>query len=206
MHPNRSMRQLFGGEVTFVAGANTVGAIPKPNLPEIALLGRSNVGKSSLLNAVVGRTSLARVSHTPGRTRQINFFQLGERLMLVDLPGYGYAKASKSMLHEWQILVEGYLSDRHALQCVLILIVARFGPKPSDLELFNYLDHLPLAYQIVLTKTDKVTRAEQQAVEEALQEAMHKHPAMRPGVLATSSRAKKGVHELQEFIASFARK
>src|SRR5437667_2685837 len=148
-------RRFFAREARFIAGAAQSSALPAEGLPEIAFAGRSNVGKSSLVNALTGRRTLARTSNTPGRTRQINFFDLGGRLILVDLPGYGYAEASKSAIKDWTHLVRHYLRSRAALRRVCLLLDSRHGVKEPDRLLMNMLDDAGVSYQVVLTKTDK---------------------------------------------------
>src|SRR6516162_8543065 len=152
-------RRLFAHEVRFVAGASEIAGLPRETLPEVAFAGRSNVGKSSLINALTGRRMLARTSHTPGRTRQINFFDLDGQLMLVDLPGYGYAEASKTEVRRWTDLLRRYMQTRAALQRVCLLIDARHGIKDVDYPLMLMLDNAGVSYQIVLTKTAKLEAA-----------------------------------------------
>ncbi len=148
-------RKLFARECRFVMGVAQLDGLPEITAPEVAFAGRSNVGKSSLVNALTGRRTLARTSHTPGRTREINFFLLGERLMLVDLPGYGYARASKTSIRDWTALVRGYLKGRPNLRRVCLLVDARHGFKDSDRAVMAALDEAAVSYQIVLTKIDK---------------------------------------------------
>ena len=163
-------RRLFAAEARFVAGAPSPSALPPEGLPEIAFVGRSNVGKSSLVNALTGRRMLARISNTPGRTRQINFFDLGGRLMLVDLPGYGYAEAPKSAVRSWTSLVRHYLQTRAALRRVCLLIDSRHGIKEVDRPLMRMLDDAGVSYQIILTKADKAGAGE---LERSLSESNH---------------------------------
>lgn len=190
-------RKLFAGECDFVAGATTVEVFPPATLPEIAFVGRSNAGKSSLVNALTGRLHLARVSHTPGRTRQINFFNLGGRVMLVDLPGYGYAKASKAMTAEWNLLITAYLRGRPSLRRVVLLVDSRRGIMDSDEEVLTILDKAAMSTLVVLTKIDQLKPAE---VEAAVTEAgikAAKHTAAYPEVFSTSALKKRGLDPLR---------
>src|SRR5690242_17648736 len=183
LHPPRAVdpdqaeagRRLFAREARFVAGAVEPGALPPEGLPEIAFAGRSNVGKSSLVNALTGRRMLARISNTPGRTRQINFFDLGGRLVLVDLPGYGYADASKAAVKSWTGLVRHYLQTRAALRRVCVLIDARHGIKEVDQPLMCMLDAAGVAYQLVLTKADKAASDELAGVAGRIAAVLSRH-------------------------------
>jgi GTP-binding protein len=197
-------RWLFAQECLFVAGAATADAVPAATLPEIAFAGRSNVGKSSLVNALTGRKTLARVSITPGRTRQLNFFLLGERLMLVDLPGYGYASASKTDIKAWTGLTRDYLRGRPDLRRVLLLVDARHGLKEPDREMMKMLDEAAVSYQIVLTKSDKPTPAELERVRAGVAEEAARHVAAHPELLATSSVTGAGIEALRAELAGFA--
>ncbi|HEY6578115.1 MAG TPA: ribosome biogenesis GTP-binding protein YihA/YsxC [Rhizomicrobium sp.] len=197
-------RKLFAGPCEFVAGAATVEALPDGALPEIAFVGRSNVGKSSLINALTGRRALARVSHTPGATKQINFFRLGEICMLVDLPGYGYAKASRALSREWQNLIFAYLRGRPNLVRTLLLIDSRRGIMPPDRDAMALLDEAAVSYAAVLTKTDELTKAEQERVEVACTEELSKRTAAYPGLFATSARKGEGLELLKDHIAALA--
>jgi GTP-binding protein len=156
-------RKLFAGACEFVWGTGDINSLPPMSLPEIAFVGRSNAGKSSLINALTNRKTLARVSHTPGRTREINFFKLGDGLMLADLPGYGYAKASKTMAAQWQELIFAYLRGRASLRRVVLLIDARRGVGEQDEQVMTLLDEAAVSYSLVLTKIDKLTPAEAEA-------------------------------------------
>src|SRR5580692_2775312 len=156
-------RILFAGPCDFVWGAQKADNLPPEGVPEVAFVGRSNAGKSSLINALTGRKTLARVSQTPGRTRELNFFNLGGKLMLVDLPGYGYAKASKTMAMEWQALIFAYLAGRATLRRVILLIDGRRGPMETDLAVMELLDKSAVSYVLVLTKTDEMKPAEIEA-------------------------------------------
>jgi GTP-binding protein len=197
-------RKLFAGSCEFLAGAADADAIPPSRLPEIAVVGRSNVGKSSLLNALTGRGNLARVSNTPGRTRQINFFALGSRLMLADLPGYGFARVSRSESDRWRALISAYLMGRANLRRVLLLVDARRGLMPTDREAMDFLDRAATPYQLVLTKAD-VLKPDQtaQTLAEA-KEAAGNRPALYPIVLATSAKSGAGIAELRQALAEFA--
>ncbi len=173
-------------------------------LPEIAFAGRSNVGKSSLVNALTGRTTLARVSNTPGRTRQINFFNLGGRLMLVDLPGYGYAKVSRDTVDRWVSVLTAYLKGRAALRRILLLVDARHGLKDSDRQLMGILDTAAVNYQIVLTKVDKPTKTELAICRSTLADEMATHPAAHPEIIMTSAREGLGLAELRAELTTMA--
>ena len=195
-------RRLFAGSCDFVAGAGTVEAIPSGTLPEFAFVGRSNVGKSSLINALTGRNALARVSQTPGRTRQINFFQLGTLCVLVDLPGYGYAKISKQMAAEWQHLIFSYLRGRASLRRVALLIDARRGVMDVDREVMRLLDQAAVSYVVVLTKIDKLSPAECEAAPAEVLAGLAGHTAAYPEVLATSAETGAGLDALKQQFAA----
>jgi GTP-binding protein len=197
-------RRLFAAEARFVAGASTPSGLPPEELPEIAFVGRSNVGKSSLINALTSRRMLARISNTPGRTRQINFFDLGRRLMLVDLPGYGYAEAPRAAVKNWTILIREYLQNRAALRRVCLLIDARHGVKEVDRPLMTMLDKAGVSYQIVLTKTDKAGKDELAAVPGRLAAELAGHVAAHPEIHRTSAVDRRGIAELREALAIFA--
>ncbi|MBC8013461.1 MAG: YihA family ribosome biogenesis GTP-binding protein [Methyloceanibacter sp.] len=198
---------LFKGPCTFVKGVVRIEDLPKDGRPEIAFAGRSNVGKSSLINALTGRTSLARVSVTPGRTRELNFFTLGKEkaLYLVDMPGYGYARASKSEIKGWTRLIGDYLKGRRELKRVFLLIDARHGIKPNDEETMALLDEAAVSYQVVLTKVDKPKASELQAVQAKVVSALAKHPAAYPQVLTTTARMGSGIKELRAAVAALGR-
>lgn len=193
---------LFLGPCDFFWGAPDAAQLPEISLPEIAFAGRSNVGKSSLINALTNRKALARTSKTPGRTQQLNFFNLGDRLTFVDMPGYGFAQVSKTQKAEWQTLIRSYLSGRPTLRCTLLLIDSRHGIKDVDEEIMKMLDSTAVAYRIVLTKCDKADNLD--AVIKTVKEKLKKHTAAYPEILATSAEEKIGLDEVREFIASFA--
>ncbi len=193
-------RWLFAQECTFIAGADKLDILPPPALPEIAFAGRSNVGKSSLINALLGRKSLARISHTPGRTQQLNFFLLGKHLYIVDMPGYGYAAVSKAKIKLWSQLIQNYLKGRVPLKRVFLLIDSRHGLKSSDQVVMEELDKAAVSYQLVLTKMDKAPPAHLEALKNILPETLKKHPAAFPELLFTSSLTKEGIDPLREAI------
>lgn len=196
-------KKLFKQECTFLLGTNNPQTLPKNYLPEVAFFGRSNVGKSSIINALVGQKELARVSKTPGRTREINFFLLHKKINLVDLPGYGYAEVSKKIIKEWKIMLHSYFINRAQLKRVFLLIDARHGFKKNDLEIMEVLDHHAINYQIILTKLDKLTKAEAESNLANISEMIIDHPAMHPIIISTSSKSRVGIKELQLEIASF---
>jgi GTP-binding protein len=197
-------RKLFSGPCEFVAGAMSLDALPETRLPEVAFAGRSNAGKSSLINALTGRTKLARISHTPGRTRQINLFRLRDALVLADLPGYGFARVSKVEAAHWNALITGYLHARHALRRAVLLLDARRGIMTSDKEVMSLLDGAAVSYQLVLTKADAVKAAELKRVIEEVQSSASQHPAALAGIIATSARSSLGIAELRESLAELA--
>lgn len=193
---------LFRQPCAFVAGAATVDRIPEDTLPEVGFVGRSNVGKSSLLNALTGQNALARVSKTPGRTKQLNFFNLADTLMLVDMPGYGYAKVSKAERAVWDELIFTYLRGRPSLRRVYMLIDSRHGLKDSDRFVLDLLDKAAVNTCIVLTKVDKQSGKGLEKVTADVQLELKKHPAAFPNALMTSSEKWLGIKELQEDILS----
>ncbi len=197
-------RLLFAGPCDFAAGAETHDRLPDPTLPEVAFAGRSNVGKSSLVNALTGRKTLARVSHTPGRTQQINFFDLGGRILLVDLPGYGYAEVSKARKENWGQLIKDYLRGRPTLRVVYLLVDSRHGLKPLDREIMKLLDEAAVAYRVVLTKMDETKAAELAKVVAAVELELKTHTAGFPTLFPTSSHEARGIEALRAEIAGFA--
>lgn len=197
-------RLLFAAECRFFFAAQRIDQLPPPTGPEIAFAGRSNVGKSSLINALTGRRALARASNQPGRTRQLNFFDLGGRLILVDMPGYGYAQAAKEIKADWQGLMFDYLRGRPTLSRVVLLLDSRIEIKASDTAVMELLDLAAVSYQLVLTKADgtkPAALARKQAEAEAL---ARKHAAAFPDVLTTSSETARGMEELRASLAGFA--
>ena len=197
-------RILFVQSCDFIMGAVDMVRLPAPDLPEVAFAGRSNVGKSSLINAITNRKSLARTSNTPGRTQQLNFFDLGGRLMLTDLPGYGYARVPVAQVKEWTELVNAYLRGRPNLRRVCVLIDARHGLKDSDLKLMKMLDAAAVSYQIVLTKADKAKPAELARCLESVAGKLRSHVAAHPEVHVTSAIEGRGVPELRAALAELA--
>jgi GTP-binding protein len=197
---------LFKGPCTFVKGVVDIDSLPRDGKPEIAFAGRSNVGKSSLINALTGQKSLARVSVTPGRTRELNFFTLGkdDAFYLVDMPGYGYARASKAAVKGWTRLMQDYLKGRRELKRVFLLIDARHGLKESDQEILTLMDEAAVSYQGVLTKADKPKAAELAAIEVKVAAELAKRPAAYPQLIATSARSGAGIPELRAAIAALA--
>lgn len=195
-------RVLFARPIEFLMGAVSVEGLPVPDLPEAAFAGRSNVGKSSLINALVGRRALARASNAPGRTREVNFFVLDGRARLVDLPGYGFARAPKRATRKFQNLGRAYLSGRPNLKRVYVLLDARHGPKKSDEEALDTLDRAAVSYQIVLTKADQVRSGELAAVLAATEAAISRRPAAFPRILATSARSGAGLADLRAEVAA----
>lgn len=192
-------RRLFAGPIAFLKSAPALQFLPDPVLPEIAFAGRSNVGKSSLLNALTGRKSLARASVTPGRTQELNFFDVGDPavIRLVDMPGYGYAKAPIKVVEQWKRLVRDYLRGRVVLKRTLVLIDSRHGVKPVDIEMMKMLDEAAVGYRLVLTKADKIKASELEAVHAATMAEARKHSAAFPEVAITSSEKGMGIAELR---------
>lgn len=206
MDMTEDARRLFAGPVAFLRSAPTLEHLPSPDVPEVAFAGRSNVGKSSLLNALTNRHGLARTSNTPGRTQELNFFDVGEpvRLRLVDMPGYGYAEAPKDLVRRWRHLVNDYLRGRQVLARTFVLVDSRHGLKPVDLEVMNVLDAAAAPYQLVLTKADKVKSSELAAVHAATAAAARLHPASHPTILWTSSAKGGGIPELRAAVMGAA--
>ena len=196
------VRWLFAQQCEFIAGAANLGALPEADLQEVAFAGRSNVGKSSLINALTGRRSLARTSQTPGRTQQINFFNLAGAIMLVDLPGYGYAKASKTKISAWTLLVRDYLRGRPTLRRLCLLIDSRRGVKEVDRELMEMLDEAAVSYQVVLTKADKLTDTQMNKIIADVGRDIAKHVAAHPEILVTSAHTGLGIETLRGEIAA----
>ena len=202
-NPSREAgRILFTQSCNFVIGCAHLGQVPESATPEIAFAGRSNVGKSSLINALVGHKALARTSNTPGRTQQINFFDLGERLMIADLPGYGYARAPKAQVRDWSQLVQSYLVGRATLRRILVLVDARHGLKDSDRRVMMVLDQAAQPYQVVLTKADKIKPLPLVDLQNRIEDESSKHPAANPHVLVTSARKGIGITEMRAELAS----
>lgn len=197
-------RKLFAGPCDFFWGTGKIDSLPPQSLPEVAFVGRSNVGKSSLVNALTGRKTLARVSQTPGRTRELNFFNLGGKLVLVDLPGYGYAKASKTLAMEWQTLIFAYLSGRATLARVVLLIDARRGVMDTDLAVMELLDKSAVSYVLALTKSDEAQPAGlAQIVDQTAAEARRHTPALAE-IFVTSALKKTGLDALKTHLTNLA--
>jgi len=194
-------RRLFGGPSRFLLGVAKLEQLPPEKGVEIAFAGRSNVGKSSLINALTNVNGLARASNTPGRTRELNYFDVNEALTLVDMPGYGYAKAPKHEVKAWQSVLRGYLRGRPGLTRAFVLIDSRHGILKADEEMFDLLDEAAVTYQVVLTKTDKIKPAELEKVRGQVAAAVKKHPAAFPEIHATSSEKALGIPELRAEIA-----
>jgi len=194
-------RKLFLGPVDFLKGVVAMDGLPGADRIEICFAGRSNVGKSSLINALTNRKGLARASNTPGRTQEINFFELGEERYLVDLPGYGYANAPVSIVEKWQRLLKNYLSGRPNLRRAFVLVDSRHGIKPVDEEIMQLMNRSALAFQVVLTKIDKIKEHELEKTLLQVREKLSKHPAAFPELVTTSSEKGEGIATLRAVIS-----
>jgi GTP-binding protein len=199
-------RKLFAGPVEFVKGVVAMDGLPPADRLEVCFAGRSNVGKSSLINALAGRKALARTSNTPGRTQEINFFDLGGQAYLVDLPGYGFAEAPKPVVARWQELLKAYLAGRATLRRAFVLVDMRHGVKAVDHEIMALLDRAAVTFQVVLTKADKIGAATREATLEQVRAALARHPAAFPELLVTSSEKGEGVAALRATIATMDRR
>lgn len=198
-------KSLFKHPATFIWGSQTPGSWPNTMFSEVAFVGRSNVGKSSLLNALTGNRSLARVSKTPGRTQQFNFFNLGDRMVLLDMPGYGYAKVGKKLEKMWAEMADHYFKNRTQLKRMFVLIDSRHGLKESDYMLMDWLNRLAVPYQIILTKIDKTSASELEKVRQDVEQALMQQGAALPEVLLTSADKRQGIEYLRGIIASLRR-
>lgn len=197
-------RLLFARDITFLRGAVDLVTLPPFGLPELAFAGRSNVGKSSLINALCGRSTVARTSNTPGRTQELNFFDVSGRLIMVDMPGYGFASAPKDKVDAWTRLIKGYLRGRPTLRRCVLLVDSRHGIKDNDREMMDMLDKAAVVYQVVLTKIDKLNKAEAEAVESRTLEEIAKRVAAFPRIVVTSSEKGIGIPELRAEIVQLA--
>jgi len=195
-------RLLFAGPVDFVKGVTKMAALPPADRPEVCFAGRSNVGKSSLINALTGRRNLARASNTPGRTQEINYFTMGDSRYLVDLPGYGFAEAPVAVVRQWQALLKQFLQGRATLRRAFVLIDTRHGVKAVDEEILTLLDRAAVTFQVVMTKADKVNRETREANIAQVMAALQKHPAAYPEIVITSSEKGEGVETLRAIIAT----
>lgn len=195
-------RKLFAGPVDFVKGVVAMPGLPPADRFEVCLAGRSNVGKSSLINALTGRKSLARTSNTPGRTQEINYFDVGGQLYLVDLPGYGFAEAPVAVVRKWQDLLKAYLSGRATLRRAFVLIDMRHGIKKVDEDILDLLNKSAVTFQVVLTKADKIGAAAREQTLAQVRAALAKHPAAYPEILVTSSEKGEGIATLRALIAT----
>ena len=194
-------RLLFAGGTDFLKGVVSMSGLPQADRIEVCFAGRSNVGKSSLINALTGRKALARTSNTPGRTQEINFFKMGEEHYLVDVPGYGFANAPLPIVEKWQRLLKSYLSGRPSLRRVFLLIDARHGPKKVDIEIMDMLSKSAVTFQVVLTKLDKVKEKDRENILKQVRASLQKHPAAFPEIILTSSERGWGIPTLRSIIA-----
>ncbi|WP_109355929.1 ribosome biogenesis GTP-binding protein YihA/YsxC [Sphingorhabdus sp. EL138] len=194
LHP-----KIFSGPISFLKSAPQLQFLPDPSVPEIAFAGRSNVGKSSLINALTGRNGLARTSNTPGRTQELNFFDIGDPLIfrICDMPGYGFAKAPPKVVQKWRYLINDYLRGRQVLKRTFVLIDSRHGIKNTDEDVLDMLDKAAVSYRIVMTKADKVKTAALEATKAKVLAEAKKHPAAHPDLIITSSEKKQGIDELR---------
>ncbi len=194
LHP-----KIFSGPISFLKSAPQLQFLPDPTVPEIAFAGRSNVGKSSLINALTGRNGLARTSNTPGRTQELNFFDIGDPLIfrICDMPGYGFAKAPPKVVQKWRYLINDYLRGRQVLKRTFVLIDSRHGIKNTDEDVLDMLDKAAVSYRIVMTKADKVKTAALEATKAKVMAEAKKHPAAHPDLIVTSSEKKQGIDELR---------
>lgn len=197
-------RKLFAGPVDFVKGVVALDGLPPADRAEVCFAGRSNVGKSSLINALTGRKTLARTSNTPGRTQEINYFALGGAHYMVDLPGYGFAEAPKPVVARWQALLRAYLAGRPTLRRAFVLVDHRHGVKPPDAEIMALLDRAAVTFQTVLTKADKVKQADRARILDGVRAALARHPAAFPELIVTSSETGQGLPTLRSAIAALA--